>query len=638
MTLHSPAGEGGVAFADVQRVLQLLAQALAGAPVALGVAEAEVPSAAAAPSTLLLPARIDQFGSARANFGAYRIALLRGLGWQQAGQAWLQAAGGVKPRLWCRLFECLERWRIDLALPRRYPGAAADLRRVQAAALAQRPALHSLTALEGLLERLQRRALGAELPPLLELDRTGLLPALLAAAAPLQAEHATVQHSAAAARACLRLLAPLAGGEADLASPLPWPGPADQGATPLGDGPGEGQGAGPGDAEDEGRPRQARRRAGAGGRLADGPGTEQAGREHDPADPAAPAPAGPTPALPAAADASSCLVDEWDHRQQRLLPGWCRLHVLRPQGGDLGFVRATRRRHAGLLRLVRHQFATLRPEALQVQRRCRDGDEPDFDALVTATLDRRRGLGQDDRVQRRRLRARREVAAAFLVDQSASTDFVLPEPGAANPAPRPADEDDDSPYLYGPVPRRDQAPPALKRRVIDVEKEAVALMCDALQTLGDAFAVYGFSGEGRGRVEFLVAKDFHEPMNRRSWSALAALQPRGATRMGAAIRHALARLQRQPARRKLLIVLSDGYPQDQDYGPDRLDEAYALEDTAHALRQAEQAGVQTFCLTVDPAGHDYLRRMCSEHHYRVIDEVAALPQALSQVYRLLSAR
>jgi nitric oxide reductase activation protein len=306
----------------------------------------------------------------------------------------------------------------------------------------------------------------------------------------------------------------------------------------------------------------------------------------------------------AGAAGPSFLVDEWDHGQQRLRPAWCRVHELRPAAGDLGFVQATRARHARLLHQVRRQFAALRPEALQHQRRCSDGDEPDFDALVGAAIERRRGQGQDDRVLQRRQRAQREVAAAFLVDLSASTDFVLPtrSTAAVADADAQADDEGDVPLLYGVLPRRAPAVQAPKRRVIDVEKEAIALMCDALQTLGDAFAVYGFSGEGRHRVEFHIAKDFHEPMNGRRWAALAALQPRGATRMGASIRHALHKLARQPARRKLLIIVSDGYPQDRDYGPARGDgtcgreaqETYGLEDTAHALRQAGAAGITSF--------------------------------------------
>jgi nitric oxide reductase NorD protein len=108
--------------------------------------------------------------------------------------------------------------------------------------------------------------------------------------------------------------------------------------------------------------------------------------------------------------------------------------------------------------------------------------------------------------------------------------------------------------------------------------------------------------------------------------------------MGPAIRHATLKLARRPALQRLLILVSDGYPQDIDYGPDRNDEGYGLQDTARALREAERAGVSTFCVTIDPAGHDYLRRMCTADGYRVIEEVQALPQALSEIYARLTGR
>jgi nitric oxide reductase NorD protein len=163
-------------------------------------------------------------------------------------------------------------------------------------------------------------------------------------------------------------------------------------------------------------------------------------------------------------------------------------------------------------------------------------------------------------------------------------------------------------------------------------------MSDALAGLGDAHAIYGFSGNGRHDVEFHVAKDFTDAVSPASWAAIAAIEPRGSTRMGAAIRHAAARLARQPAGRRLLMVVSDGYPQDVDYGPDRGDETYGIQDTARALQEAARAGLATFCVTIDPAGHDYLRAMCPDRQYMVIDDVEALPAALAKVYLGLTDR
>jgi len=180
--------------------------------------------------------------------------------------------------------------------------------------------------------------------------------------------------------------------------------------------------------------------------------------------------------------------------------------------------------------------------------------------------------------------------------------------------------------------------PKPKRRVIDVARESLALMSSALETLGDRYAIFGFSGQGRHWVSFGVAKRFSERCTSKTWGAIAAIGPQGSTRMGAAVRHTTNQLKEERAKLKVLIIVSDGYPQDMDYGPDRGNDEYGLQDTAMALTEAKRLGIETFCLTVDPAGNDYLRRMCPDQRYLVIDEVNALPMELSKVYRALTTR
>ncbi|HSW25626.1 MAG TPA: VWA domain-containing protein, partial [Burkholderiaceae bacterium] len=327
-------------------------------------------------------------------------------------------------------------------------------------------------------------------------------------------------------------------------------------------------------------------------------------------------------------------IDEWDYRQQRLLRHWCTLIERRQHGGDTAFIHSVRRRHAELARRVRRQFAAWRPEGLQRVHGASDGDEVLLDRVIEAIVNRRAGLFDDRAWYVRRDRAQRDVATAFLVDTSASTDFVLPDGVVGPPRPAPSVQAD-AVYLYD---LALSAPPPLppKRRVIDVAKDALGLMCDALHTLGDCFAVYTFSGHGRARVDFRIVKSFDEAVSSRTAGSLAALRPHGATRSGAAIRHAAAQLVRQSQRRRVLIVVTDGYPEDIDYGPQPRDLRYGLEDTAHALREAQASGVQTFCLSIDPAGHDYLRRMCPPQRYLVISDLAALPGELAKVYQAMT--
>jgi nitric oxide reductase NorD protein len=114
---------------------------------------------------------------------------------------------------------------------------------------------------------------------------------------------------------------------------------------------------------------------------------------------------------------------------------------------------------------------------------------------------------------------------------------------------------------------------------------------------------------------------------------ISALTPRHSTRMGTAVRHASRKLKDVASRAKLLILLSDGLPEDSDYGPDKHTPTYGLRDTMMALREAERYGILPFCLTVDKGGHDYLRELCAPSRYMVIEDVTTLPLELPKIYQ-----
>jgi nitric oxide reductase NorD protein len=189
--------------------------------------------------------------------------------------------------------------------------------------------------------------------------------------------------------------------------------------------------------------------------------------------------------------------------------------------------------------------------------------------------------------------------------------------------------------FYAPLFATDQQKPKAKR-IIDVEKEALVVMAEALESIGDEYAVYGFSGYGRDNVEFFVVKDVEERYSEAVKRRIDALKPYRSTRMGPPIRHAIQKLYRRPARLKTLILLSDGYPQDFDYGKDRRGKDYGIQDTRVALQEARRKGIHTFCITVDREGKSYLPEMCGEDKFIVIENVARLPQLLPKIYRGLT--
>jgi nitric oxide reductase NorD protein len=344
-----------------------------------------------------------------------------------------------------------------------------------------------------------------------------------------------------------------------------------------------------------------------------------------------------------AAPEQAVLYDEWDCQIGDYRRRWCRLFETVLEADDTSFVEETRHKYADLLALVLRQFQLLKPEMFKKLKRLEDGEDIDLDSAIEALVDRRAGNALPDKVYMRRNKRDRSVAALFLLDMSASTDDEVKEPEAvevpetpANPSPRLYDfsgfvrED-----YYAPLPSQSQSDKP-RRRIIDVEKEALVLMADALEALGDAYAVYGFSGYGRDQVDFFIAKEFDERYDERVQGRIAAIKPHRSTRMGPAIRHAIRKLERQEARLKTILLLSDGYPQDYDYGKDRRSKDYGIQDTTMALHEARLKGIQTFCITVDPSGHDYLREMCPDYKYLVIEDIASLPKELPKIYRGLT--
>ncbi len=648
-----------VCFTDIQRFLSLFAQGLAGTFLHVKVIETSATGSGTKRiidgESIHLPADIADFAARAHNLGAYRIAVLHQIGFLVEGTLDFDLAGLLqthsRPALLRRVFGTIEDMRIDAAIRRRYPGARGDLDRVLAHALARRPQTSTMQQVPALVEALLQYSLGAAPAAVQDRGCSDLLGRLIATAAVVQRQDAHVEDSARAAlRICEELeklfrrpprqLAPMA--HQDIVRP-------SESLESLDDEEfSESMVAGL-SVEYRGElmtVASAKRLTGgqiaAGGQDAEATTKGTVAGSSNAAENAGEIPrSAPTMVRPAvSAGPRSFLYDEWNFHQQSYLAAWCRVYEQRLRGDDFGFIGGVRSRHSALEKEVRRRFGSIKPLSWQRVRRTSDGDELDLDGVIESVIDRRTGHDADSHLYIRRDRARRDVSAAFLVDMSASTDFPLPDPAATKVAPAevPSGQPPDSGlYLYGGQEEYSAARPAPKRRVIDVAKDALALMCEALQTLGDNYAIYGFSGDGRHNVEFHVAKDFADKLNARTWAALGAMQPRRSTRMGAAIRHAVAKLAREPAGMKVLIIVSDGYPEDHDYGADRTDREYGIQDTARALQEAQRAGIVDFCITIDPAGQDYLRRMCAASRYLIIDDVTALPRELSKVYRTLTS-
>ena len=303
--------------------------------------------------------------------------------------------------------------------------------------------------------------------------------------------------------------------------------------------------------------------------------------------------------------------DEWDRELTDHRLSWCRVIEKQVKRGDRLFVDQTRDRHRGVISSIRHQFQLMKPDELTRVANELDGEEYDLNAVVDFVLDRRAaGVGgghQSERLYMKRLRRRRDVAVSFLLDQSSSTARTI----GRHPL---------QPYTHP------------GRRIIEIEKEGLVLMSEALEAVGDIYSINGFTSEGRRNVKFYVVKDFDEKYSDEVKSRIGGITYQNNTRLGAAIRHATAKLAKQQARTRLLIVLSDGRPYDHDYG----DARYAREDTREALRGAKIQGITPFCITIDRESEAELRDLYGEIGYTIIDDVLSLPERLPGIYRRLT--
>ena len=280
---------------------------------------------------------------------------------------------------------------------------------------------------------------------------------------------------------------------------------------------------------------------------------------------------------------------EWDYRTQCYRePGAC-VRIEPPELGPMAWVERTLREHAVRIEHVRRHFQMLRARRTRVRGR-EDGDELDLEAYIELHVDLRTGKPARQAIYQTQHAARRDAAIMVLVDASGSTDSWVSD----------------------------------QRRVIDVEKEALILVCVALTELHDPFSVLSFSGESAAAVTLRTLKSFDEVYGATVAARIAALEPEAYTRAGAAIRHASTLLMGQPVRQRLLLLLSDGKPNDID----QYDGRYGVEDMRQAVVEAKLQGIHPFCLTVDRQAASYLPRIFGAGHYALLPKPELLPTAL----------
>ncbi len=283
---------------------------------------------------------------------------------------------------------------------------------------------------------------------------------------------------------------------------------------------------------------------------------------------------------------------EWDFRKSQYLADHCRVVVGSPSDKvDQAIIS-----DAALVRKVRRQFETLRPKR-ELRRAQLDGDQIDLEAAIRSRVDFIATGQPDDRIYGCARPASHELATSILVDVSLSTDSWVDN-----------------------------------RRVLDVEMQALDVLARGLQSCGDRFAIQTFTSRRRDWVRIDTIKDFEETFSAKTAGRIASLRPGYYTRMGAAIRHMSRQLESDGARKKLLLILTDGKPNDVDHYEGR----FALEDSRKAVMEARTKGQAVFAVTVDRSAGDYLPAIFGRSGFALVSNISKLPSALPAIYRSLT--
>lgn len=291
---------------------------------------------------------------------------------------------------------------------------------------------------------------------------------------------------------------------------------------------------------------------------------------------------------------------EWDYQVQLHRPDWTTVYEHRPEKGDPDEIKLILDQYKPVAHRIRQIIDLLSPQGVQRVRNLEDGDDIDINAAVDAMVAMRIGQQPNPRISMRNLIQNRDLAVTILLDLSESTN--------------------------------DQVNGSDKT-VLALTREAATLVATAISGIGDPFAIHGFASDGRHDVQYFRFKDFRQPFDDEAKARLAGMKGGLSTRMGAAIRHAGDLLLKQAQRRKLLLMVTDGEPSDID----ERDPQHLRHDTKKAVEELFSKGVMTYCLTLDPAADDYVKRIFGINHYTIVDHMNRLPEKLPTLFASLTS-
>ncbi len=287
---------------------------------------------------------------------------------------------------------------------------------------------------------------------------------------------------------------------------------------------------------------------------------------------------------------------EWDYRDNRYKRNWAWVQEKELTELDANEASKILTQYAPALKRLKRAIQTQKPSRMAPLRRQFDGDELDLEATISYIAEKRAGMSPKANIYKQRVIQHRDTAVTLLADISTSIMQVQADGGG---------------------------------RVVDSLRAGMLLFAESMEEVGDPYSLAGFASKYRDNVSYYTIKGFNDKLTMHTRAILGGLSGRLATRMGAAIRHAVVGFDLAPSQRRLLLILSDGRPADYDDGGD---ERYLHEDTRMAVKEAVDKGVHPFCITLDAAGSQYLPQIFGPGHYLVLDHINDLPKKLPEIY------
>jgi nitric oxide reductase NorD protein len=284
-------------------------------------------------------------------------------------------------------------------------------------------------------------------------------------------------------------------------------------------------------------------------------------------------------------------MDEWDYQQKKYKKNFCQLYEYQHSETSTAYTEQTFTKHKTVLHRLDRKLNNFFNDYQKVRQQ-QDGEELDLDAVTDRFADIHAGHTPNDNIFLSKRKKIKDLAILILTDISLSTDG----------------------YVSG-------------YKIIDTEKQSLLLFGEILSKQGTNFQLDTFSSRTRNYCEYQSIKRFDE-----DWTAykhkVGAITPKGYTRIGAAIRNAHEHLKKTDSRKKWLLLLTDGKPNDYD----RYEGKYGIEDVKQAVQEVRKNNIYISALAIDSNAKFYLPQMLGKDAFRLVHRPNLLPDALIDFY------